>query len=59
MVLEIYLASYGGFFAYSLGLVLGWDHVCPAFLPQAAASLVGNWGGGRFPGMYMVLSLAS
>ena len=60
MVLGIYLASDDGFLAYSLGLVLGWDHVCPAFfLPNAAASLVGNWRGGRFPGMHMVLSIAS
>ena len=25
------LASDGGFMACRLGLVLGWDHVCPAF----------------------------
>lgn len=41
------------------GLCLAGTMFALLFLPNAAASLVGNWRDGRFPGMYMVLSLAS
>lgn len=58
MVLEIYLASYGGFCSIVWGLCLA-GTMFALLLPNAAASLGGYWRDGRFPGMHMVLSLAS